>query len=434
MNILFISKNINAGNLALKLREEGHDVKMFIEEAVGKNCFDNLVHKTYDWRKDLQWVGKSGLIIFDDSGFGKIQDRLRKKGYSVIGGCEFADKLEYDREYGQQIFAQYGLKTVPLKDFENIEDAILYIQENPNAWVVKQSNKGSKILNYVGFFKDGRDVISVLKNYLQNKAINWHKISLHQRIEGIEIGVGRFFNGSDWVGPIEFNLEHTKFFPDDIGPTTSEMGTLAWYGDNEKNKLYQETLAKLKPYLKAINFKGDMELNCIVNETGAYILEATPRFGTPIVHLQSEIHKSPWGEFLYAIAQGKSYNLKWNKGYGIVILLAVPPFPYSKRERINIFQGVNIYFDNLSQSDMTHVHFEEVALRMGLDYKQYYISDSQGYILYVTGMGKTVKDAQNAVYSIAKRIIIPKAFYRNDIGNSFIKKDYAKLKKLGYIN
>jgi phosphoribosylamine--glycine ligase len=175
-----------------------------------------------------------------------------------------------------------------------------------------------------------------------------------------------------------------------------------------------------------------MEVNCIVNEDGAFPLEATARLGTPIIHLHSEIHSSPWSEFLYAIASGKQYDLKWKKGYGIVILVAVPPFPYTKRITENLVYNSNIYFDKMNERDLKHIHFEEVAIRKD-DLNQFYIADSQGYVLYITGMGETIEEAQEKTYKIAKKVIVPKMFYRNDIGTSFKNEGLAKLKKLGYL-
>jgi phosphoribosylamine--glycine ligase len=431
MKILFISTDLIAGSLAHELVKEGHDVRLFVKEKGRQDNFDNIITKTKNWRKDLPWVGKDGLIIFDDVGYGKIQDTLRKKGYRVVGGSELGDKLELDREFGQAIFTKYGLQTVDLKDFENIDDAVMYAKEHPSAWVVKRNNS-IKFVSYVGIFDDGRDVIDLLKNYMQNKATSDLKLSLQKRVYGVEIGVARFFNGFNWVGPIEFNIEHTRFLPGDIGPTTSEMGTLAWYSEDENNKLYRETLLKMEPYLREVNFKGDFALNCIVNETGAYILEATSRFGSPIIHLQNDVHLSPWGDFLSAIADGKDFDLKWKKGYGIVTLLAVPPFPYSKKVKENYFYGIHIHFKGLTEEEKTHIHLEEVSLRK--ETGQLYVSDTRGYILYVTSIADTVEESQKLNHSIAERIIIPKIMYRNDIGSDFIKSSQKLLQNWGYID
>ena len=432
MNILFVSKDLTAGNVAVLLKKEGHNVKLFIENKSSRNNLDNLVEKTLNWRKNLKWVGKDGLIIFDEIGYGATQDKLRKQGYKVFGGSELTDKLEMDREFGQKIFSEFGMKTVPLKDFENMDDAVLFVQKNRKAWVIKQNENGFRNLSYVGHFDDGRDVISVLKNYLQNSAINSARISLHEKIKGIELAVARSFNGKDWVGPIKMNIEHKRFFPGDLGQLTSEMGTIAWFDSNENNKLFTETLGRLRPFLERVKFVGEIDLNCIVNETGAYILEATPRFGTPIVHLHSEMHESPWGDFLYAVACGKQYDLKWKRGMGIVALLAVPPFPYAKKSKENIYYGLNIYFENFSVEEFKHVHFEEVALRT-FEKEQYYISDNQGYVLYVTGSGKNIDEAQNNLYPITQKIIIPKVIYRNDLGDSFKNRSEMLLRSWGYI-
>jgi phosphoribosylamine---glycine ligase len=432
MNILFISSECIAANLAVLLKKEGHQVKLYIKNKDDRQNFDNLVEKTTSWKKELPWVGKDGLIIFDDVGFGKEQNSLRKKGYKVFGGSKVADKLEQDREFGQKIFRECGLKTVELKDFNDIEDAVIFIKNNPKKWVIKCNDHSRKFLTYVGEYACGKDAISVLKNYFNNKYINREKITLHEKIDGIEMGVGRYFNGHDWVGPIEINFEHTKMFPDNVGPITSEMGTLAWYDNDEKNKLFVEILSKFKSYLQSIDFRGDFEINCIVNEKGAYPLEATARMGTPIVHLQSELNASPWGEFLYAIADGKNYDLKYKKGFGIVNLIATPPFPYGKKHSKETLYGINIYLDRLNKDEMNSLHFEGISMRVGKDNGQYFISTDEGYIAYTTAVANTVKEAREKSLNIIRKIVIPKAFYRDDIGEDFEKR-VSDLKKWGYL-
>lgn len=432
MRILFISRDLIGGNVAKILMEEGHEVKIYIEEEGRRKNFGFILNQTKDWKNELDWVTKNGLIVFDDIGYGADQSSLRSEGYKVFGGSILGDKLETDREYAQNVFSSYGLKVKETRDFDNIFDAIEFVEKNPKAWVIKQNDGDSKDINYVGHFDDGRDVISVLKNYSINQKINRQRITLQEKINGVEIGVGRYFNGNDWSGPIEINIEHKKFFPGDIGPTTSEMGTLAWYTDDENNKLYKEILEPLKPLLQKIDYRGDFEINCIVNEEGAFPLEATARFGSPIIHLHSELHISPWGVFLESIASGKKFDLEWKKGYGIVVVLAVPPFPYSKSDEDHNFYGLNIFFDGLKEEDYSHLHFEEISRDID-NPNQYYISDNRGYIMYVTSVSETIREAQKNTYSIVNKVIIPKIIYRNDIGDRFIEKDYALLKKWGYL-
>ena len=109
MKIIIISKDGDALDLAIRLRKEGHSVKIAIQDRGYKKIGDGFdLIKVGDWKKELPWVGKDGLIIFDQAGWGKEQDELRKAGYSVVGGSEGGDRLELDRQHAQDIFKKYG--------------------------------------------------------------------------------------------------------------------------------------------------------------------------------------------------------------------------------------------------------------------------------------------------------------------------------------
>jgi len=434
MNILFISKDLSGADLAYRLKNEGHDVRLFIEDEDQCHNCEGLVEKTQDWKNDLKWVGKDGLIVFDSSGYGKIQDELRAQGFSVFGGNELSDCLEHDRQYGQKILAVCGMQTIPSKNFKSTKDAIDFVKKNKGPWVVKQNGHIHTSFNYVGQLEDGKDVISILKNYNHNNKVECISIDLQKKIEGVEIGIARYFNGSDWVGPIEMNVEHKGLFNDNLGPKTFEMGTLMWYDSDEKNKLFQETLAKMKKYLKKINFRGDIDINCIVSGEDVFPLEITPRLGWPSTHLHEEIHLSKWGEFLKAVADGKDFDLKYKKGFGVVVLISTPPFPYIVRSRKYYPQGIDILFKKeMTEEDMSHVHFEEVSVRKNSKEAQFFVSSKTGFVLHITGMGKTVSEARKNTYTLVENVVIPKMFYRTDIGLRFMERDEERLKNWGWI-
>src|SRR5581483_11195449 len=135
MKILFVSRDLIAADIALLLRREGCDVKLFIERADRRANFENIVTKVADWEQELKWVGKEGLIIFDDIGYGEIQDKLRIEGYSVFGGCKLGDILEEDREWAQRVLKKYGLKTITTKNFPDIQEAISFLKKRKGPWV-----------------------------------------------------------------------------------------------------------------------------------------------------------------------------------------------------------------------------------------------------------------------------------------------------------
>lgn len=432
MNVLMMSHDLSGGDLCVRLQREGHNVRVFVYDKSQKNNLRGIVRKTQNWRKELKWVGKNGLIFFDSTGYGRIQDELRREGYAVVGGNEAGDRCEDDRAYGQRILWASGVKVAPSKDFHSLDEAIRFVKKHRGEWVIKQNGHASKIFNYVGQMESGEDVVSTLESYKKRanrKDVSY--IELQKRIRGVEIGVGRYFNGSDWVGPIEMNIEHKDLYDDNVGPKTFEMGTLMWFDEDEKNKLFKATLGKLKDYLKHIRFHGDVDINCIVNEQGIFPLELTARFGFPALQLQGALSTSPWGEFLRAVALGQPYDFRYRKGYGVVVLVAIPPFPYSVQNKKSRPQNLGIFFKEiLTEEEKNRIHFEEVSRRKD---GTYYVSSESGLVLHVSGTGKTVAAARKQAYALIGKIIIPKMFYRTDIGLKFINEDRKKLKKWGYV-
>ncbi len=429
MKILFVSGELIGSAICQKLHREGNEIKLYIHKSDWKNCLDGIIPKVKNWRKELDWVGKDGLIVFDDVIFGHEQDELRKLGYRVVGGTELADKLENERNHFCEILNKYDIKTLPSYDFHYADEAIRFVKKNPGRWVVKQNSHVSS-LNYIGKYpKSTRDVVKVLQEYKRRLISPVH---IQKHVSGIEVGVARYFNGNDWVGPIEINHEHKKMHEGDNGPLTPEMGTILWYSDQEV-KLFKETLSKLKPHLKEINFKGDIDINCIINEEGVWPLEATPRFGSPSSEIHVELNQSPWCDFLSSVADGKTHDLKYSKEFGIGVSLTVPPFPYPP----NIFNNISnkifrkkiLLNSELTKEEINCIHFEEIVKKDN----NYFWSGTHGWVMHVTAKGKDIKEAQKNVYKIIRKINFRGMYYRKDIGDRVRKHDLPKLRAWGWV-
>ena len=60
-------------------------------------------------------------------------------------------------------------------------------------------------------------------------------------------------------------------------------------------------------------------------------------------------------------------------------------------------------------------------------------SGATGFVLHASGVGSTIEAAQKQAYSLIDKIVIPKKFYRVDIGNKFIEKERDLLRSWGYL-
>jgi phosphoribosylamine--glycine ligase len=429
MHFLIVSRDCIGAELARRLHEEGSEVKLHIIRKEARRNFRNIVPRTDDWEKELPWIRKNnGIIIFDDISYGKTQDSLRKRGYNVFGGSELGEKLEMNRHYAMEIFKDYGLPNIPTHDFEKKSEVMDFLKANKGPWALKMNRSSLKHMSFVSYDAKNRDMLALLETY---RNIKLPKMTLQKTITGIEIAVSGIFNGTDWVGPLFYNVEHPYLFPGDVGPLTDEMGTLAWCGQG-RSPLFTETLKKLAPYLRDVDYRGFIDINCIANAEGIYPIEVTARVGSPMVHLFTTLLNTSWSDIISATARGEYIEIDYKKNtYGVVVVCACPPFPYRTRDKKLYSLGNTIDLGKISESEKEMVHFEEVSKDKSGNYK---VSDTRGYVLHVTGYGQTVKKAQKMAYEIAEKISFPKMFYRNDIGTKFDTKSKNLLKKWGYID
>ena len=113
MRFLGIGDYCDLGALYLRLIEEGHEVRISISNPLCSGTLAGLVERTPDWRDELAWIraaGRDGIILFENvaKDRGALQDELRGKGFNVIGGSAYGDRLENDRAYAQRVLAAAG--------------------------------------------------------------------------------------------------------------------------------------------------------------------------------------------------------------------------------------------------------------------------------------------------------------------------------------
>lgn len=424
---LFVSKDSLSGDLAVQLLKEGHDVKFYFEDKYSKDVYDGFVEKVDKWRKYQNWAD---VIIFDDENFGNHADRLRNKNKLVIGGSKYTDKLEINRSFGQAELKKNGVKIAPIWNFNEYDKAIDFIESNPARYVFKPSGNnqsGDKRLILISQKEDGSDLLEFL---LQNKKALARKspqFILQKFIDGIEVAVGAFFNGTEFIYPINVNFEHKHLFSKNLGPMTGEMGTLMFW--SKKNKIFRLTLAKMESSLKKSGYIGYIDLNLIVNEDGVFPLEFTSRFGYPTIQIQLSGILDKIGDWLFKLAKGKKFRLATKKGFQIGVVVATPPLLSEGDDikMVKIFRDISISFKNVRKPK--NVHIGDVKKdRNGI----WRIAGSSGWCLVVTGTGQTVARARASAYKEIKNINIPNMFYRGDIGSRW-SKESKKLRSWGYI-
>ena len=421
---LFVSLDGLIADIAWQVVKEGHEVQLYTDSTSEREIGNGFVPKTDDWEREVDWAD---LIVFDDVlGQGAKAQQLRDAGRLVVGGSPYTDRLEDDRAFGQAELKAAGVSIIPQDNFTSFDDAIAFVQANPSRYVIKPSGEAQNLkqLLFVGEDEDGKDVVQVLEDYKRAWAARIKEFQLQRRIVGVEVAAGAFFNGKDFVTPINVNFEHKKLFPGDIGPSTGEMGTAMFW--SEPNRIFNATLKKMEPKLKEEGYVGYIDVNCIVNSNGIYPLEFTARFGYPTISIQQEGMLTPIGEFLHKLAEGSITRFKARSGFQVGVRIVVPPFPFtdpatfetSSKDAVIIFKKP------------THegVHIEDVKT---VD-NEWLVTGTSGVVLIVVGLGPTMKAAQKQVYNRIENIMIPNMYYRKDVGDRWFE-DFDRLHTWGYL-
>ncbi len=425
MKFLFVSYTGLIADIAWQVVKEGHEARLYIDDPAEREIGDGFVAKSKDWKKDSEWAD---VAVFDDVlGMGEMAEGLRNKGKLVVGGSPYTDRLEDDRGFGQQELKAAGVAIIPQQDFTSFDEAIAYVTATPNRYVIKPSGEAqnNKRLLFVGEEEDGKDVVQVLGDYKRTLSDTIKAFQLQRRVVGIEVAVGAFFNGREFILPICVNFEHKKLFPGDIGPPTGEMGTSMFW--SEPNKIFNATLKKMEAKLAAERYTGYIDVNCIVNGNGIYPLEFTARFGYPAVSIQQEGLLTPMGELLQGMASGTLSRVRARSGFQIGVRVVVPPFPYRDMETFESTSKDAVILFKTPSRDGYHV--EEVK-KVG---DEWLVTGTSGVVLIVCGAGPTMKQAQRQAYNRVKNVMIPHMYYREDIGDRWFEEDSDRLHSWGYL-
>lgn len=434
MRVLGIGDSMDLGSMYLDLLRDGHQVRVFVGDAAASDTLTGLVATVPDWRCELDWVraaGGDGFVVFETASHGQWQDQLRDDGFQVIGGSAYGDRLETDRAFGQEVMRQVGMRVSATHAFSDFDQAIAFVRARPRRYVYKPSGSGfASGRTFVGQMDDARD----LDAYLGLQRRSWPagepvELVLMDRLDGVEVGVGAYFDGTRFLSPACLDWEHKRFFPGDLGELTGEMGTLVTYRGGEA--LFAETLGRMAEALRAGRYRGYINVNTIVDDQGVHPLEFTCRFGYPGFAILQPLQLCGWEELFRRMVNGAPVTpFATAEGYAVGVVLTVPPFPYASGYD-QLSKGLPILFKpELAAADRRHLHYGEVALADG----QLVTSGTVGYLMVVTGCGATPAAARAEAHRRIEAICVPNGRYRRDIGERFIAGEEDRLRAWGWLS
>lgn len=421
MRVLGVTETCDLGSLYMRLIAEGHQVRVSVSWPLASETMAGLVPRVEDWRDELGWIreaGAEGVIVFEAVGFGELQDELRREGYKVIGGSALGDRLENDRAFAQGLLADLGLNVARCVEFADAESALADLRARPRRTVFKVSASAGE--TFVGAFSDGADIAALLAAREQEAG---ERFILMDFVEGLETGVGAYFDGERFLRPACVDWEHKRFFAGDMGELTGEMGTVATFDGSAR--LFEACLKPFEPRLREAGHVGYVNLNTMINERGVWPLEFTCRFGYPGFAVLEPLQRLGWGDLFRCMIGQTANRFEAEPGFSLCVVLSTPPFPHSRKE-LDAVVGLPVLAGEI---DPRHLHWSEVGLREG----RLVTTGLYGWTGVVTGTGPTVEEAKAAAYARARQVHCPNLRYRLDIGDRLIDGQLAQLQEWGWL-
>lgn len=327
----FVSETSDGIGFAVRLANEGHDVRAWIRCREAKAVGDNLVEKVGDV-EDLIHDAKPDrdVFIFDVTSNGIIADSLRDKGFGVLGDSVLADRLERDRTFGYNVMQKCDIEVPETKSFSDFTTAIDFVRDNPETrWVYKPSKQlGDLSVSHVSY--DSEDLIEMLSNIEHEVDIADPQFELQAFEKGVAISSELWFQNGEFIEPMtNHTLERKELMNDDLGSSGGCTGNIVWVCEGCP---ICDVAKQLVPWCERNRYHGMIDLNAIITPKQVYGLEFTPRFGydaSPT--FLWELVNNDMGQFFADIARGTLQDIDMQTGvYAGALRVTISPWPMEK--------------------------------------------------------------------------------------------------------
>ena len=397
-SVKLISKSGDMLPLVARMKEAGHKVLVYVEEA--KDIYEGIIDKVKDINElDIQ---EDDLVLFDMVGAGKGADILRNRGHRVIGASALTDKIELDRSFGLEFMMEHSCDIPPTVGVDTLDEAKEVIEKTGSRYVIKPDGNQTTDLTYVS--NSAEELLRMIE-YFKDKVDNETPVVLQEFVEGIEMSTEAWFNGKRFLLPINSTFEEKKLMNENKGPNTGCSGNVVWFWSDEVSEiLYEMLFKKMEPELAEAGYVGPIDINAIWTEDGPKGLEYTARFGYDAIQCLSRLIQMELGEFLYMLPELTEIPAEQNT-YAMSVRVSIPPYP-NEGDVPQMPLGVD-------KAPKDNVYLSDVMIRDGVLHS----AGSDGYVACVAAHGKRHVKVISEVYDIVEKLEIPDAQYRTDIGD-----------------
>ena len=339
-------------------------------------------------------------------------DALEAKGIPCFGPKANAAIIEGSKVFSKELMKKYGIPTAACEVFDNVDDALKYMETAPIPTVIKADGLALGKGVIIAFTRE--EAVNAVKSMMCDKAFgkSGDRIVVEEFLEGPEVSVLSFTDGKTVV-PMISSMDHKRIGDNDTGLNTGGMGTVA------PNPYYTDEIADLcmktifKPTIDAMNregrsFKGCLYFGLMLTKDGPKVIEYNCRFGDPETQVVLPLLESDLLTVMQATTNGTlaETEVKFSDKHATCVIMASKGYPESYEKGFEI---------SIPDDIADNVFVAGGAIKDGK------LVTSGGRVLGATAIADTLPEAIEKSYSMVEEIKFDNSYYRRDIGARALK-------------
>jgi len=414
MNILLIGSGGREHALAWKLAQSPQCGQLFITPGNGGTgkLGTHVVLDVADHHGVIAFCKLQGIALVvvgpEAPLVDGLADSLRAAGIAAFGPSKAAAQLEGSKAFTKALCDAQSIPTASYAHFTDLASAKAHVEAEGAPIVIKAD--GLAAGKGVTVAETTEQALTALDDCFSGEfGEAGAEVVIEECLVGEEASM---FFLSDGTRALPFGTaqDHKRVGDGDTGPNTGGMGAYSpapavtdAVAALVMNEIVRPTLSGMADL--GTPFIGVLYAGLMLTDDGPKLIEYNVRFGDPECQVLMMRLQSDLVDVLYAAAKGdlSDQTVSWTDKAALTVVLASNGYPASYQASTEI--------TSLPEDRSGHMVFHAGTTRDGDR-----LLATGGRVLNVTALGKTVKEAQAAAYTLVDGVAWPEGFCRRDIG------------------
>ena len=421
MNVLIIGSGGREHAMAWKAAQSPRLTKLYIApgNAGTRDCGENVLLDVTNHADvvrfckgkqiDLVLIGPE--IPLADG----LADSLSAEKIRCFGPSQAAAKIESSKSFAKDFMARHHIPTARYETFNNVNDAIVYLEKIDYPVVIKASGlaAGKGVILPETLDEAKAVIASILVDKTFGEAGS--ELIIEERLSGQEVSLMAFTDGETIV-PMLPAQDHKRLLDGDNGPNTGGMGAYAPAPIFTVYLMREAVESILKPAIDGLRkegtpFVGVLYAGLMLTQNGIYALEFNCRFGDPETQAVLPLLETDLLDIAEACVDSKlkDVNIRWKDGAAVCVVLASKGYP----EQVE--SGKTVKFEELPAN--------AVCFHAGTKINSDQVITAGGRVFGVTAWAESLAKSVKSAYDGVDKINFDGMQYRTDIAGKGLRTD-----------